>query len=42
MLITGEEYSEDDVNELVKEEDEEEKPSHREKCKKNSKEITCR
>uniref|UniRef100_A0A670K4H5 Craniofacial development protein 1 n=1 Tax=Podarcis muralis TaxID=64176 RepID=A0A670K4H5_PODMU len=41
-LPSGEEYSEDDVNELVKEEDEEEKPSHREKCKKNSKEITCR
>ncbi|XP_053255223.1 craniofacial development protein 1 [Podarcis raffonei] len=41
-LPSGEEYSEDDVNELVKEEEEEEKPSHREKCKKNSKEITCR
>ncbi|XP_034974238.2 craniofacial development protein 1 [Zootoca vivipara] len=40
---SGEEYSEDDVNELVKEEEEEEeKPSHRGKCKKNSKEITCR
>ncbi|XP_033013325.1 craniofacial development protein 1 [Lacerta agilis] len=41
-LPSGEEYSEDDVNELVKEDEEEEKPSHREKCKKNSKEITCR
>ncbi|XP_061450042.1 craniofacial development protein 1 [Rhineura floridana] len=36
-LPSGEEYSEDDVNELVEEEE-----SQSEKCKKNSKGITCR
>ncbi|XP_054856906.1 craniofacial development protein 1 [Eublepharis macularius] len=41
-LPSGEDYSEDDVNELVEEEDQEEKPSCREKCKKASKEIRGR
>ncbi|XP_062997155.1 craniofacial development protein 1 [Elgaria multicarinata webbii] len=40
-LPSGEDYSEDDVSELVKEDEvEEEKPT--EKCKKNSKGIACR
>ncbi|KAL8194676.1 UNVERIFIED_CONTAM: hypothetical protein K2H54_028857 [Gekko kuhli] len=41
-LPSGEDYSEDDVNELVEEDEHEEKQSQGEKCKKGSKEITGR
>nr|XP_056718689.1 craniofacial development protein 1 [Euleptes europaea] len=41
-LPSGEDYSEDDVNELVEEDEQEEKQSHGEKCKKRSEGITGR
>ncbi|XP_048371672.1 craniofacial development protein 1 [Sphaerodactylus townsendi] len=41
-LPSGEDYSEDDVNELVEEDEQEEKLSHGEKCKKHFKGTTGR